>query len=385
MLILALIIVFLMTVLASDITQVSMVEYEASANVGKLTRLNYALEAALEVAKAHLVQDGIDTDIDSLGDSWSQPIKLTLGGESAESVEERASETPPGGIEVTIEIEDEERKWPIALTNLGNDAQIRKRREFLAAVIDSYRENYGGYDLDRGMADRYAEAISAFLARKENDGGLVPRPTTKSEMHILNIADLSLIKELDDKTLFDEIDEKGDMVPGLLRYLTIWTDLKVNINTAPLPVLRGLFRPEDRNSAETIYNHRNAQTDEKEKKKQSTEARLEEQTKGKEDEDRTGGAIFEKVSDIQKIEGIAARTFTEASGMMAVASKTFSVWATAELGPMSRTRHWVLRREGARIVMFLAETVDQDFRPRYRKARADEEDAEGRPPQSGGR
>jgi hypothetical protein len=261
-------------------------------------------------------------------------------------------------------------------------------------VIDSYRENYGGYDLDRGTADRYAEAIVAFLQRKENDGGIVPRPNTKSDLHLLNIADLSLIKEINDKDLFDEIDEKGELVPGLLRFLTIWTDLRVNINTAPLPVLRGLFRPEDRTSAETLYNHRTAQTEEKEKKKQGTEARLEEASKAKdgkeEEEDRAGGAIFEKVSDIQKVEGIQARTYTEASTMMTVSSRTFSVWATAELGPISRTRHWVLRRESGRIVMFLSESVDQDFRPRFRKARPDEEEgAGGRPgqpfPAGGGR
>jgi type II secretory pathway component PulK len=391
MLILALIVVFLMTVLASDITEVSMVEYEASANVGKIVRLEYALNAALEVAKAHLVQDGQDTDIDSLQDSWAQPIKITLGGKSAESVEERASDQAPGGVDVTIEIEDEESKWPLALCVLGgsNDAQKRKRREFLSAVIDSYRENYGAYDLDRATADRWAEAISAFLARSETEGGPVPRPATKSDVHILNVADLSLIKDLDDKALFDELNEKGELVPGLLRYLTIWSDLKVNINTAPLPVLRGLFRPEDRTSAETLYNHRTAQTDENEKKKDSTEARLEEQTKGKggkdgkDDEDRTGGAIFEKVQDIQKIEGIAARTYTEASQMMAVSSKTFSVWATAELGSMSRTRHWVLRRESGRVVIFLSEAVDQDYRPRFRKTRPDEEEGGGgRSPQS---
>jgi hypothetical protein len=382
MLILALIIVFLMTVLASDITEVSMVEYEASVNVGKITRLEYALDAALEVAKAHLIQDAIDTDIDSLQDSWAQPIKLTLGGASAESIEERALDQPPPGVEVTLEIEDEERKWPLPMTFLGNDAQIRRKREFLSAVIDSCRENYGVYDIDRGTSDRYAEAIVGFLQRKENDGGPVPRPNTKSDLHILNVADLSLIKEINDKDLFDEVDEKGEVVPGLLRFLTIWTDMKVNINTAPLPVLRGLFRPEDRTSAETLYNHRTAQTEENEKKKKSTEARLEEASKGKDgkdEEDRVGGAIFEKVQDIQKIEGIQTRTFADSSPMMTVASRTFSVWATAELGPISRTRHWVLRRESGRIVMFLSEAVDQDFRPRFRKARPDEEEGAGRP------
>ena len=95
--------------------------------------------------------------------------------------------------------------------------------------------------------------------------------------------------------------------------------------------------------------------------------------------DRVGGAIFEKVQDIQKIEGIQPRTFADSSSMMTVASRTFSVWATAELGPISRTRHWVLRRENGRIVMFLAEDVDQDFRPRFRKTRPDEEEGAGRP------
>jgi type II secretory pathway component PulK len=375
MLILALIIVFLMTVLVSDITEVSMVEYEASVNVGNIARLEYGLNAGLEVAKAYLVQDAMDTDVDSLADAWAQPIKQTMGGESAQSVKERASGERPGAVDVTIEMEDEESKWPLSLLVVGNDAQIRRRRELLGAVIDSFRESAGGsWDLDRGTAERYAEAIAGFLARKENEAGPVPRPDTKSPIHILNVADLSLIKDIDDRILFDEVDEQGNIVPGLLRYLTIWSDMKINVNTAQLPVLRGLFRPEDRIRADDILNHRNAQTEEKEKKKKGIEGRLEEKTKGKEEEeDKSGGAIFEKVQDVQKIEGFSPRVFNEAQNFMTVNSRTFSVWVTAELGAMSRTRHWVLRRENGRIIMMLSEAIDQDFRPRFRKARPDEE------------
>jgi hypothetical protein len=381
MLILALIIVFLMTVLVSDITEVSMVEYEASVNVGNLARLDYALNAGFEVAKAYLIQDALDTDIDSLGDAWAQPIKQTIGGESAQSVKERASEERPGAVDVTIEIEDEESKWPLARVLMGNDAQIRRRRELLSGVLDSFRENAGGsWDLDRGTAERYTEAICAFIARKENEGGVVPRPDTKSPVRILNVADLSLIKDIDDRIFFDEIDEQGNVVPGLLRFLTIWSyDVRININTAPLPVLRGLFRGEDRIRADDILNHRTSQAEEKDKKKKGIEGRLEEKNKAKEEDDRTGGAIFEKIQDVQKIEGFPARIFTETQDLMSVSSKTFSVWCTAELGALSRTRHWVVRRESGRILVLLSEAIDQDFRPRFRKARPDEEAPERGP------
>src|SRR5262245_59826241 len=113
MLVLALIVIFLMTVLAADVFDVSMVEYEASVNGAKITRLEYALNIGLEIAKAHILQDATDTDIDSLQDTWATPLHETIGGESAESVKELASEKGPPKIELTVEIEDEESKWPL--------------------------------------------------------------------------------------------------------------------------------------------------------------------------------------------------------------------------------------------------------------------------------
>jgi type II secretory pathway component PulK len=380
MLILALIVVFLMTVLVSDITNVSVIEYEASVNGGKLVRLKYGLEAGFEIAKANLVQDGMDTDIDSLGDAWSQPIRETLGGESSRSIEEQASEDATGQVELTIEIEDEESKWPLPLLFVGkSDAETKRHREFLAAVIDSYREDYGSRDVDAGLADRYAELITAFMMRREGEPGIVPRPNTKSEMHVLNVADFSLIKEIDDNVFFDEIDENGTIVPGLLRYVTIWSDLKVNVNTAPLPVLKGLFRREDRGRAVDMYHHRNAQTEEKEKEKSSLSERLDREKgkTGEDEEDRTGGAIFEKVDDVMKVEGFSPRVFSEASKKMTVSSRTFSIWVTAELGNMVRMRHWVVRREDGRIVVMLSEAIDPDYRPRFRKRTAEEESEAG--------
>lgn len=385
LLIIALIVVLLISVIVSDVTQVSMVEYEASVNGGKLVRLEYALDAGLEIAKANLVQDGLDTDIDSLGDAWASPIKQSLGGASAQTMKERATDAS-SDVEILIEIEDEASKWPLPLLVVGNDAVVKRRRELLAAVIDSFREDTN-YDVDTSQAARYAELIAGFMARREGEGGAVPRPNTKSDVHMINVADIGLIKDIDDSILHDEADEEGNIIPGLLRFLTIWTyDLKVNVNTAPRPVLRGLFRSEDRRRADDIYTFRTAQAEEKEKEKNSTEGRLDrgrggdaakEGKEGEEDEDRVGGAVFEKVSDVQKVEGMTPRAFNEASQMMTVGSKTFSVWITATAGSLSRMRHWVLRREESRIVVLMSEAIDPDYRPRFRKLERDEEAAEG--------
>jgi type II secretory pathway component PulK len=378
MLILALIVVLLMTVIVSDVFNVSMVEYETSVNVGKLVRLKYALDAGFEIAKANLLQDSLDTDIDSLSEPWAQPMKEQIGGESAESVKERASEEGVGLIEVNIEIEDEESKWPLPLVVIGNDAQAKRRREYLAAVIDAFREDYGNYDLDQGQAERYADLMASFISRRENDvTGPVPRPNTKSDVHILSVADLTLIKDLDDSIFYDQVDESGTIIPGLLRFLTISSDLQVNVNTAPRAVLKGLFRREDRIRADDIYHHRTAQAEEKAKDDNSIANRLEKgkgKTTQEEEEDREGGAVFTKVDDVQKVEGFTPRVFNEARTMMTVTSKTFSIWITAELGNLSRTRHWIVRRDGSRIVVLLSESIDPDYRPRFRKRTPEEEE-----------
>jgi hypothetical protein len=216
------------------------------------------------------------------------------------------------------------------------------------------------------------------MTRREGEGGVVPRPDTKSDLHLLNVADLTLIKEIDDHIFDDQVDDDGTIIPGLLRFLTIHSDLKVNVNTAPLPVLKGLFRSDDRGRATDVYHYRTAQAEEMEKERDSTGARLQRETgkdKQQEEEDRAGGAIFEAVEDIQKVEGFTPRVFTEASQMMTVTSDVFSVWVTAKLGNMARMRHWIVRREGTRIIILLSEAIDPDYRPRFRERGPDEKDA----------
>ncbi len=382
MMLMALIVLTLMIVLVSDVKNVARIEYEASLNAANEVKLTYALTGGYEIAKAHIIQDSKDTDIDSLSDSWNQPIKQQFAPDASSNAiggvnNAYTSSKAPGTVDVTIEIEDEDRKWPLGwFAQSGtNDAVVKLRKQGLTTVIDSFRENNGPYDVDSATAERIADAIVAFMGRKPNESdGVVPRPNTKSDLHILNVADLALIKEVDDRIFFDEVDDEGNIVPGLLRYLTISSDLQVNINTAPIPVLRGIFRSEEKGRGDDLYKYRTDDQDEKAKDKNGISDRLHKDKRGtdKEDEDRTGGATFQKVDDVQKIPTFAGRVLAEAKPLMTVNSKSFSIWVTAQIGNIRRVRHWIVRREGARIVLVLSEGIDPDIRPRYREPSEEE-------------
>lgn len=388
-LLLSLLVLTLMIVFVADATQVAGIEYEASLHGANDLKLEAALRYGFETARAHLLQDVSDTEIDSLAEEWNTPLEITVNDtsnqqSSGREIQSKAygnQESQGGGVKVTVEIEDEERKWPLGLLVVNNEAQQRRRREGLVGVIDGYREQTVA-DVDTGTAERMADLIMAFVARKEGESaGPVPRAPTRSQLHLFNVAELALIPEISDGLMFDQVDDEGRVIPGLVRFLTPHTDLQININTAPLPVLRGLFRADDRIIADNMHDYRVRQDEELAKKGDSLSDRAAEEEReaardsgapgaggaAGEEEPSADGAIFQKVEDVRtKITGFSDRAFRETSSVMTVQSGAFSVFVTATLANVSRTRHYVLRRGPQGLVLVLSEKIDQDFRPRFR-------------------
>lgn len=386
-LLLGLLVCALMMVLVADLTSVAQLEYEQSLNASDLLLIDAGLNAGLEIAKANLIQDAADTEIDSLSESWNQPIEEELtppeSNVSARKYRRLNDTSNSGGttVHLKIEIEDEERKWPLGLLVIGNDAQIKRRREGLVGVIDAFRD---GTSLDVGLGDaeRIADLIMAFINRKEGEfSGPVPRPLTKSPLHILNIGDLGLIPGLDDSMMYDAVLEDGSIVPGLSRFLTISTDNYINVNTAALPVLRGLFRSDDRTVADDIFHSRTQKEADNKRERDSTAGQL--KTQEEKDKDKSGGAVFEKVDDLGKLPTVVPRLLSEIRTAVDVKSTVFSVWVTAEAKSISRTRHWILRRQSGRFVMLLSEAIDNDYRPRWH-VKTDEEVEQERRDQAAG-
>jgi hypothetical protein len=387
-LILALMIAVLLITITCDIASVAITERESARNAILDLRLEYALKSGLELAKAALVDDAENSgEVDSLLEAWASPegMQKDLKPESvsgAYTTNTPSEKTRP--LRVRVFIEDEDRKWPLPLLTLGSDAQKERRKQGLINVIESFRNHTRG-DVPSDLAQLYADAIQAFVTRKEGDVGFgpTPRPPTKSGLP-LDVVDLALIPGIPRSLIFDQVDpDDGTIIPGLMHFVTLWSDLQINVNTAPEAVLRGLFRRIDTEAivGSNIFHKR----DERQKElaaEAETRRRLGSESgtgatgrgTGSSAESGTAGeepvGAFESLEDLrQQVPTLTESLFSEVRNQLTVKSKVFSVWVEARSGDSLRVRRYVLRRDGARFVMILSQPVSY---PRYR-AMSDEE------------
>lgn len=412
--VLALLIVTLVIVLVADATQVALMEREATRNASVDLQLDAAMRGGIEIAKAYLTDDQVNSaETDSLVEEWAlaEGIEKDFDAEGTAGAAMTSGSADTGEHafpKVRIIIEDEERKWPLAWLKMGSDGSKERRREGLTTVLDDFRKNTK-YDLDAGAAQNYAERIAAFVARKEGDNsfGPTPRPLTKSGMP-LHILDLGLIPGVPKDIVFRRIDEdSGAVVPGLMDVLTLWTDGRVNANTAGEAVLRGLFRrrEDDMSVGTDIFVHRDGKQREfaakedasgltpEERRRKRIDERAENTERGLGGAAAAGGArpsgettpeeegngAFTSLDQLRKeVNTVTDRIFSEVSTSLTLQSKVFSVWVEAEMNGIRSVRRTVLRREGPRFVMILSEKVDY---PSWRQL--SEEEYEGRLTETG--
>lgn len=403
----AVLIIFLVMVIVADASLVANVEWEATRNADLDLRLEYAIKGGFELAKCYLVDDADNAgDVDSLLEEWAQPEGIERDFNPNTDWGGSSSENGDGHPKVTITIEDEDRKWPLTMLLAGSETNRDRRKEQLANVLDEFRKGTN-FDLDPGMANSYADAILRFVTRKENDTGFgpTPRPLTKSG-GLINITDLALIPSIPRHVIFDLIDDdnEGTIVPGLINYLTLWSDNQINVNTASEPVLRGLFRRDESDASvgSTIFHKREERSnkfveDEARESGGTQRDRFERERKRRQDESRNPAApgapgttppssgrssqpgtgrpnspeseeefsgVFNTVEDVKKeVNTLTDRLFGEISSFMTVTSKTFTIFVEAKVHGVRKSRRFIVRREGPRFVLILSEPVTW---PRYR-------------------
>lgn len=410
--VLALIIVTLVIVLVADATQVARMEREASRNAATDLRIEAAMVGALEIAKAYLTDDLINSaETDSLIEEWAieEGIEREFDPESTAGMAMASGPSSDATEEfprARIFIDDEERKWPLAWLRMGSEAMRERRRDGLATVLDDYRANTP-LDIDGALAQNYAQRIAEFINRKEGDAGFgpTPRPHTKSGLP-LHVMDLGLIPGIPHDLIYRKVDpEAGTVVPGLMDVVTLWSDGKVNVNTAPLAVLRGVFRrrEDDMSVGNDIVKRRDGMREEydlrentrelspEERRRRKREERAEEERRGAApggSESRgaasgnpasggregapgeEGSGAFASMDQLKKeVNTLTDRLYTEISSTITLQSKVFSVWVEIEVGGLRKVRRTILRREGPRFVMILSESADY---PTWRQLSDDE-------------
>ena len=240
-------------VVVSELAYQSSLEYLAASNVSDIGKIEYAIDGQFELATAHLAYDmKQDQKTDSEFDEWN-------------SSEQRGR--VDGDVQLTQRIFDEQGKFDVMRLVQGNDAQQGRAKKMLVDLIDLFRDGISaekdkGGDIDVGTAEELADKIQKYMKR-EGGSGQVPKPKTTPANQLLLLDELGFADnhKLIPKLLVDQ--KVGDKVaPGLQRYLTVYGTGKVNLNTAPLPVLQAEFpNLQDRSYAQGIIDRRRASPD----------------------------------------------------------------------------------------------------------------------------
>lgn len=244
-------------VLAAELAYQSNCELLAARNVSDLGQIEYAIDGQFEVVLANLRFDKRQNDVDSENDGWA-----------SESIRSRRD----GDVGLTTRVFDEQSKFNLTRLVTGSDAEKARSREVLVRLLDLFRDGIAedktrGGDLDVADAEDIADRIIRHLKR-EGATGQVPKPKLVApwtdtpmlldELLFVDTKDSRLMSVL----LYD-VQAKDKVAPGLHRYLTVYGTGKVNLNTAPVAVLKAQFSNlQDRDFAQKIVDRRRQAADE---------------------------------------------------------------------------------------------------------------------------
>ncbi|MEZ6194971.1 MAG: type II secretion system protein GspK [Planctomycetota bacterium] len=357
-LVLALIAAFLLLIVSFEVAHTSRIEGFITYNIEDETRLEVSCRAGLEKALAVLREDRQQTEIDSQQEAWwsliadDQLVEADVGNEEFLFEDEPNygygdSEEDEGTL-LNIRIYDESAKFNVYQLLAEDPTELRKRKERLANVIDKFREETD-HDLTFPDGREIADQIHAFLQRtQESPYGDTTKPATKAPTTLIDISDLLYVRGITPEIMWDLTDDdREEVVPGLFRFLTIWSDQQININTGELPALAGLFESKDVFLADRIVAHRQEILDEKERTKNYvSEGDGTFGGVGENDEtDSTGGAPFTQINELkEKVEGMSDAVYNDINRFITVRSPVFSVYVTAKHGFARKTKMWVVRR-----------------------------------------
>ncbi len=358
-------IVFMLTaVLALEIKATAALHMRLAQNKRDDFLMRQAIRGQLEVVKQVLLYDKSENDVEGLDDRWNED-KFTQFQKGPTEEDERDTEEPVTSEEVELSgrIEDESRKFN--LHNLvSDDDEVRAQwEEVFLRLVTLYREDQGALSVSRSDAEDLLKNLRAWLTRKDSDREF-PVPNTGDEKRILVTPDeLLMIEGFTREMFYDQPGEvEGDEpVPGLYRYLTLWSDGPINVNTAEAPVLYALFESQDRDLADRIMEWRQSEAEE-----QDENAPV--------DADPKNNSL-KGVQDLLNIEGFDVEALQRNKLTPAVVTgrgEVFSIHITARATEgLTRQERWIIRRNPLGFTTLLAE---QRTDPTFDGSEEDEEE-----------
>ncbi|NOZ20075.1 MAG: general secretion pathway protein GspK [Planctomycetes bacterium] len=269
-LLIALLLIVLLGIIVAELSRSIAIDARAVLNTGIDAQNTQAALGGVQYAMALLMRDVPSDAPLSLDQDWAKKQQIEIGAST-----------------VTVRIMDEARK--ININHLTPDADEGNELDRLARALRLDAKDIGARALDWMDAD---------------DEG--PFETGAANRRFLCPAELLRVNGIDRGALY------GDN--GVERYLTVWSDGKVNINTAAKPVIEALLPEEDTDLAADIVERREQEP-------------------------------FAKVTELQSVPGMTGDVFGRIKKVACTGGAVFMIESKAEIGPMSRAVRAVVRRD----------------------------------------
>jgi type II secretory pathway component PulK len=320
--------------------------------------MRQAMRGHLEVLKQVLLADREKNENETLDDLWMD-TKYTSLQELPEEMEEteEAEEPEPTSSEdseVTARVEDEARKFNLHNLVVESDALRAHWEEVFLRLVVLYREEYDQeYRVSRSDAEALLRNLKEWLKRPDSDQE-VPRPATTDEKKILITPDeLLMVEGFTREILYDvplpeddRTEETGAEVPGLCRFLTLWSTGPVNLNTAEPALVYAMFTDGDRDLAERFLEWRNQDSDETAGEGQTAD-------------DKPLRNSLKLLQDLSKVDGIDSAALlknTLNDQTLTTKSDVFSIHLFAESPDgIARQERWVISRNAVGFTTLLYE------------------------------
>ena len=257
-------------------------------------------------------------------------------------------------VDLRILIEDEDRKYNILNMLNEDEEEADAAVERVARILDYCRENTAD-DISSSEADEMARAMQQHMLERENS--LLPRPAEllsddeeRSSVGLpLSMREFIALRPFEEYHFRDYFDPDGVRVHSITAYLTCYTSpatgggggakvtrapggYGVNLNTAPLAVLMGLFDSRDVSGRfwDSVLTYRNE------------EEELPEDQQGEDSEemlDEFGQPVVRKqifdsvdeLSELRDWDGFEPDLQAEIKKLLRVESDVFSITITARV------------------------------------------------------
>ena len=296
-LVLALAVIALLVSLVVDFSYTMMVDLTLAANLRDGQKAFYTARSGVELAK-HLLQKD-DPAYDALDEDWAllpeHPGFLAADdeGKFKVSIEDEAAKIP---INMLI-TGDKEKKVDLVVR-----AQIERLFELLELDPELIDPIVDWLDPDNnpqpfGAEDAYYQSL--------------PSPYHCKNGPLDALEELLLVKGMTKEILYGTEEKKG-----LIHYLTLFSDGKVNINTASVEVLQSLSDKIDNVTAQAIIDYR--------QKNPFQEI---------------------KYDDIKSLPGMTLEIFNDIKDQCDVKSSSFSLRAEGQVREIKKVIYTVLKRE----------------------------------------